>query len=193
MPAPLLTFDGINFSQSGCGCYPPDTNGDVGPTHYVQSVNSSFRVFDKTGTPLAGPVTFNSFFSSLAGTPCQNLNRGDPFVFYDQLADRWVVSDFAFASFPGTNFYECIGVSQSGDPVAGGWALYALPVDAANLDDYPKAAMWSNPPAGAESATAPAEPITSRSISSLMADLQRGESLCPRSRIDAERWTRQRN
>src|SRR5439155_2730038 len=41
MPAPLLTFDGMNSAQSGCMCLPPDTDGDVGPSHYVQSVNSS--------------------------------------------------------------------------------------------------------------------------------------------------------
>jgi len=148
MPVPLLTFDGINFSTSGCGCYPPDTNGDVGPNHYVQTVNIGFRVFDKSGNPLAPLVQYNSFFAPLTGTPCQNLNRGDPFVFYDQVANRWVVSDFAFASFPGANFYECIGVSQGPDPVAGPWNLYALPVDATNLDDYPKLAMWNNPQPG---------------------------------------------
>jgi hypothetical protein len=64
------------------------------------------------------------------------------------MADRWVVSDFAFVSYPGTNFYECIGVSQTGDPVAGGWNRYALLVDPANLDDYPKMAMWNNPQPG---------------------------------------------
>src|SRR5439155_26052914 len=36
MPAPVLTFDGINAANSGCGCTPPDTDGDVGPNHYVQ-------------------------------------------------------------------------------------------------------------------------------------------------------------
>ena len=30
MSAPLLTFDGMNSSQSGCLCLPPDTDGDVG-------------------------------------------------------------------------------------------------------------------------------------------------------------------
>jgi len=147
MPPPLLTFDGINFSTSGCGCYPPDTNGDVGPNHYVQTVNTGFRVYDKSGNPLAPFTTYNSFFAPLIGTPCQNLNRGDPFVFYDQLADRWVVSDFAFASFPGANFYECIGVSQGSNPT-GGYNLYAVPVDPTNLDDYPKMALWPNPQPG---------------------------------------------
>jgi hypothetical protein len=146
MPPPLLTFDGINLTQSGCGCYPPDTNGDVGPNHYVQSVNTSFRVFDKNGNPLAGPTTFNSFFAPLGRqTPCgNNQNQGDPFVFYDQLADRWVITDFAFPSFPGSSFWECIGVSQTSDPT-GAYFLYALQVDPANpryLGDYPKLALW---------------------------------------------------
>ena len=53
MPAPLLTFDGVSAAQSGCGCFPPDSNGDVGPNHYVNAVNSAFRVFDKSGNPLS--------------------------------------------------------------------------------------------------------------------------------------------
>src|SRR6478752_5836291 len=54
MPAPSLTFDGMNSTQSGCGCLPPDSNGDVGPNHYVNAVNSSIKIFDKAGTPLNG-------------------------------------------------------------------------------------------------------------------------------------------
>jgi hypothetical protein len=147
MPPPLLTFDGINAAQSGCGCLPPDPNGDVGPNHYIQSVNTSFEVFDKNGNTLSGPTTFNSFFAPLGRTtPCgNNQNDGDPFVFYDQIANRWVVSDFAFPSFPGHSFWQCIGVSRTGDPVTGGWFLYALQVDPANpnrLGDYPKFALW---------------------------------------------------
>jgi hypothetical protein len=149
MPPPLLTFDGVNQSQSLCGCLPPDSQGDVGPNHYVNAVNGSFRVFDKSGNPLSPVTTYNSFFAPLVGTPCgSNQNRGDPFVLYDHIANRWVITDFAFASFPGVNFYECIGVSQSPDPVAGPWALYAVLVDATNLNDYPKMALWNNPAPG---------------------------------------------
>jgi hypothetical protein len=147
MPPPLLTFDGINSVESACGCLPPDTQGDVGPNHYVEVVNVAFRVYDKSGNPLTPPTTFNSLFAPLVGTPCSGLNRGDPFVLYDHLADRWVISDFAFASFPGANFYQCIGVSQTPDP-AGAYNLYALLVDATNLNDYPKMALWNNPQPG---------------------------------------------
>jgi hypothetical protein len=151
MPAPLLTFEGMNSNQSGCLCLPPDTDGDVGPNHYVQSVNSSIKIFDKSGNPLNGAngTTYNSFFLALAGTPCSGFNNGDGFVFYDHLADRWVVSDFAFpGSLPGAGpFYQCIGVSQTGDPVNGGWFLYAIQHDPANptwIGDYPKLAMWNS-------------------------------------------------
>jgi len=147
MPPPLLTFDGVNAAASQCGCLPPDTQGDVGPNHYVEGVNVRFRVYDKSGTPLTPATTFNSFFATLTGTPCQNANNGDPFVFYDHQADRWVITDFAFPTFPGSSFYECIGVSQSPDPVAGPWALYAIQVDPANptfLGDYPKMALWND-------------------------------------------------
>ena len=155
MPGPVLTFDGMNAAQSGCSCLPPDSDGDVGPNHYVNVVNTSIKIFDKSGNPLNGAngTTFNSFFAPLgSSTPCGNnqnggnLNHGDPFVFYDQIANRWVVADFAFPSFPGTGpFHECIGVSKTGDPVSGGWWLYALQVDPAfpnRMGDYPKFALW---------------------------------------------------
>jgi hypothetical protein len=151
MPSPIATFDGMNAVESGCDCTPPDTHGDVGPNHYIQSVNSSIKIFDKSGEALNGNrgTTYNSFFAALgSATPCgRNQNRGDGFVFYDQIASRWVVSDFAFdGGLPGTGpFYQCIGVSKSADPVAGGWYLYALQVDPSNptwVGDYPKLGMW---------------------------------------------------
>ncbi|HEY2681760.1 MAG TPA: hypothetical protein VGI59_10600, partial [Candidatus Udaeobacter sp.] len=149
MPSPIQTFAGMNSTQSGCGCLPPDSDGDVGPNHYINSVNSSIKIFDKLGNPLNGTngTTYNSFFSALgAGNPCgNNRNDGDGIVFYDHMADRWVVSDFAFPAFPGTSFWQCIGVSRTSDPVSGGWWLYAIQVDPAHnnyLGDYPKFGLW---------------------------------------------------
>ena len=90
MPPPLLTFAGTDRPGSGCNCRPPDTNGDVGPNHYVQTVNNGFRVFDKSGNPLTNFITYNSFFSALGtSNPCgNNQNQGDVFAFYDQNANR---------------------------------------------------------------------------------------------------------
>src|SRR4051812_12465520 len=53
MPGPLLTFEGHNNT---CGCQPPDTDGDVGPNHYVEAINESIKIFDKSGNTLSGPT-----------------------------------------------------------------------------------------------------------------------------------------
>ena len=70
MPGPVLTFDGMNAAQSGCSCLPPDSDGDVGPNHYVNVVNTSIKIFDKSGNPLNGAngTTFNSFFAPLGSS-----------------------------------------------------------------------------------------------------------------------------
>lgn len=143
MPPPLLTFEGTSHEEGDGN--PPDTNGDVGPNHYVQAVNSAFKVFDKNGNTLSGPTTFNSFFAPLGtSTPCGlSEHKTDPFVLYDQMADRWVITDHA-NNYDETTFQECIGVSRTGDPVTGGWCLYALQ-DNPNpgiAGDYPKYGLW---------------------------------------------------
>ena len=80
--------------NNGCGCYPPDTNGAAGQNDYVQVVNAQFAAWTKTGTQVVPPTTINTLFP---GTPhCGSLNRGDPVVVYDQFAQRFVISQFAF-------------------------------------------------------------------------------------------------
>jgi hypothetical protein len=154
MPPPLLTFEGGAAAQF-CACAPPDTDGDVGPNHYVEAINNAFAVFDKTGNMLAGPITYDTLFAPLPDSnPCgNNQNNGDPFVLYDHVADRWLISDFAFpGGIPGSGpFWQCIAVSQTPDPVAGGWFLYAVqhePSQPTWVGDYPKFALWNNPQPG---------------------------------------------
>src|SRR5438046_684465 len=88
MPAPIRNFNGLPNVD---GVYPPDTNGDVGPNHYVQWVNTSFQIFDKAGTSLYGPAEGNTIWTGF-GDPCETYNEGDPVVLYDQYANRWVMS-----------------------------------------------------------------------------------------------------
>lgn len=129
-------FQGIN-QAGGCGnCAPPDTNGDVGPNHYVQSVNSSFAVYSKTGTKLYGPANINTLWSGFGGA-CQTRNDGDPIVLYDSMADRWLVSQFTAAS----PYYECVAISQTGDPL-GAWYRYAFQLSTADFPDYPHLGVW---------------------------------------------------
>ena len=143
-PAPSGSFKGLDLQNWGAG-WPPDTHGDVGPNHYIQAVNTSIGVFDKsTGTRLAA-FTFNNFFIANGGTgTCATYNYGDPVVLYDQVSGRWIISDFAFASASKPPYYECIAVSKTADPVSGGWWLYTMVADTASLNDYPKFGIWSD-------------------------------------------------
>src|SRR5262245_37539077 len=85
MPAPVVSFEGMNAPN---GYAPPDTNGDVGPNHYVQTVNASFQIWNKSGTSLYGPADMKVLWSGFGGV-CESTNFGDPIVLYDQLANRW--------------------------------------------------------------------------------------------------------
>jgi hypothetical protein len=139
MPAPIANFAGLDFSNWGAG-WPPDTNGDVGPDHYIQTVNISIGIYDKTGSQLAA-FTFDNFFAG-TGTPCDYSNDGDPIALYDALADRWLIADFSLPN--GGPYYECIAVSQTGDPVSGGWYFYAFVAGfpGQSWHDYPKLGVW---------------------------------------------------
>ena len=120
-------------SSVPCGAgTPPDTNGAVGPNNYIQSVNSSFGIYSKTGT-LQASFTENALFATSGTNPCNGNSFGDPVVVYDAIADRWILTNFAFALVAGNPvapYYECIAVSKTGDPVNGGWYLYPLQWDA---------------------------------------------------------------
>ena len=97
MPGTILNFDGILFPGVNCNCIPPDANGAVGATQYVQIVNEGYQVFDKTtGVSVLGPVGIATIWSGFGGV-CQNNADGDPIVLYDHLANRWLVTQSAGA------------------------------------------------------------------------------------------------
>ena len=61
MPNPILNFDGIAFPGVTCNCAPPDTNGEVGATQYLQIVNKGIEVWDKnTGTQVLPPTAIGT-------------------------------------------------------------------------------------------------------------------------------------
>ena len=145
MPAPTQNFAGVsnadNFTVLGGRVLPPDTNGDVGPNHYVQTVNLLLRVFDKTGAPLTPPIPMSSLFTALGGI-CSTNNNGDPIALYDPLADRWLLSQFAFTG-GGTTppYHQCIAISQTGDPT-GAYYTWDFIMPGNNLNDYPHFGVW---------------------------------------------------
>ena len=137
MPAPILNFDGIPFPGVGCNCAPPDTNGEVGATQYVQMVNEGFQVFDKvTGASIVGPTAISALWAGFGGV-CESNGHGDPVVLYDQIANRWLISQFAGSSIPTD---ECIAVSQTSD-ATGAYNRYGFHLGT-NFADYPHLGVW---------------------------------------------------
>jgi hypothetical protein len=136
---PLSATAGVNFAgiPNVSGVLPPDTNGDVGPNHFVQMVNSAFQIWDKSGSSLLGPSDLSTLWTGF-GLPCAGDNDGDPVVLYDSIADRWILSQFvAVAPFYG----ECIAVSQTGDPT-GAYYRYYFPLSTTVFYDYPHLGVW---------------------------------------------------
>ena len=131
----LLSFDGPTAAQGGA--IPPDTNGSVGSTQFVEITNVVYEVFDKTsGNVLLGPTTINTIWQGFGGL-CENTNGGDPIVLWDKPAQRWFVSQLAHE---GSQFALCIAVSTSSD-ATGSYNRYAYSTGP-NLPDYPKYAVW---------------------------------------------------
>lgn len=139
----VATTPGLGFAGVGNGDYgftpdaaPPDTNGAVGATQYVQWVNEDFAVFNKsTGALVFGPVAGNTLWAGFGGG-CQTNNDGDPIVQYDQLANRWIMTQFSVSTTP---FLQCVAVSTTSD-ATGSYNRYSFSYT--NFPDYPKLGVW---------------------------------------------------
>ncbi|MPZ54248.1 MAG: hypothetical protein GEU79_16210, partial [Acidimicrobiia bacterium] len=138
-PDPIVNFEGQSDDDNDAtpGAFrlvPPDTEGDVGPNHYVQMINIITEIYDKQGNSMLGPFANIDLFSGFGGA-CETENNGDPIALYDQFADRWMLSQFAIEQ-----GIQCVAVSTTGDPT-GSYHRYAFKV-APTGNDYPKMGVW---------------------------------------------------
>ena len=71
-------------------------------------------------------------------------------MIHDPAADRWILTNLAYSGGATSGpFDQCIAVSQTSDPVTGGWYLYDLRMDQGavpvnTLNDYPKFGIWTD-------------------------------------------------
>ncbi|MBM3436073.1 MAG: hypothetical protein FJY07_07675, partial [Bacteroidetes bacterium] len=120
---PILTFLAASANAT-----PTDPTGAVGPNHFVNAWNSSFRIWDKQGNPLTPAASLATIFPG--------ETAGDPIVMYDQIADRFIVTEFTFLN----GFL--VAVSQGPNPVTSGWFTYFFQTN--SFPDYPKFSLWSD-------------------------------------------------
>lgn len=139
---PLFTFEGLsnqdNANVVGFRVNPPDPVGDVGPNHYVEMTNLAVAVYDKLGNKLMGPIAIGDIWNDFAVADCGE-DWGDPIVVYDQLVDRWILSQFTAQ---GPEYFSCVAVSQTGDPT-GAYYRYAFSAGPF-FPDYPKYGVWTD-------------------------------------------------
>jgi hypothetical protein len=128
----LLSFDGNSNTNSVA---PPDCDGDVGPNHCFNVVNSHYSIFDKMGHLLLGPINNSVIFNGLP----DNANSGDAVVLYDEVSDRWIFTQFSLPNYPAGPFYEMVAVSQTPDPLG---AYYRYQFLFTYMPDYPKLGVW---------------------------------------------------
>lgn len=125
-------FDGMGYT-SVC---PADPTLAVGPNHTLQMINGGsgayLKVWNKSGTQLLA----QTYMDAITGKG----GLGDPVALYDQLADRFVITEFANKSETGSEGLV-IAVSKTNDPT-GLWSVYFFTYTL--FPDYPKFALWNN-------------------------------------------------
>jgi hypothetical protein len=134
----IANFEGLANADNPFEVSPPDPNGEVGPNHFVEMVNLVFAVYSKNGSRLPGPVTLGTLWQGFAIDDCTDLS-GDPVVLYDQLANRWILTQFTTR---GPIYYNCVAISTTGSPT-GSYYRYAFSTGL-NFPDYPKYGVWPN-------------------------------------------------
>src|ERR1700730_6315381 len=121
------SLEGIDFIGSNCGCLPPDTNAAVGNDFVIETVNFQIRIWNKT----LGNILFNEPLAQFFGASTD----GDPYVVYDDIADRWYV-----VAFDSNHTGLFLALSNDGNPLHGFLPTFDLqdPPFPAGFPDYPK-------------------------------------------------------
>jgi hypothetical protein len=155
-PQTFANFEGLsnqdNFNLFGFRVNPPDPVGDVGRFHYVEMTNLAVAVYDKQGNLMMGPLAIGDLWAGFPIEDCTDPS-GDPIVVYDQLVNRWILSQFTTRGFsdPTLPFYNCVAVSKTPDPT-GEYYRYAFITQPDSFDridgyffpDYPKYGVWTD-------------------------------------------------
>jgi hypothetical protein len=136
-PTALFSFEGNPVGNNA----PPDTEGAIGPNHYVEYTNLQVGVYDKATHALIGSrFLLSSLFAKLGGI-CAATDDGDPIVLYDKLANRWILSQFGFVALNVPPYHQCVAISKTPDP-KGAYYAYDFQLPGQEFPDYPKFGTW---------------------------------------------------
>ncbi|HTL18865.1 MAG TPA: hypothetical protein VL793_16630 [Patescibacteria group bacterium] len=122
---------------------PPDSEGAVGLSHYVEFINGRFSVFNKSDGAQVKTMTDRVFWSQAGITLPSTWDVTDPRLIFDTSSQRWFASqvDFDTTGAINTNRF-LLAISSSPDPT-GSWNAVFIPSDpGGNLfADFPTLGM----------------------------------------------------
>jgi len=138
---------GQNFTastfQSDVFSKPPDPDGVVGPSHYVELINGRFSIYDKaTGTNVRS-ITDRTFWAQ-AGVDLTGVNISDPRIIFDKSVNRWFASqiDFNLNNLVSNRFL--LAISATNDPT-GAWNAVTFQADpGGTFADFPTLGLDAN-------------------------------------------------
>jgi hypothetical protein len=141
-PQTLSTqFDGVT-GPTETFAFPPDSNGDVGPTQYFVFVNGRIRTFNKTTGIADGVINMDPdvFFNSVMTPPTSGNFTTDPQVRFDRLSSRWFLCmiDVPGGGTIANRVMIAVSDAASNGVISGTttWTLYQFQGDAALFTDY---------------------------------------------------------
>jgi hypothetical protein len=126
-----LNQAGLNASDAGGGT-PPDTTGAIGPSNYVELVNSEIAVYSRSSL---GSPTAQEAEKVLSGT---SYDTCDGQIQWDQQGQRWLYSMLECdPTAPSEQLYLGWSKTPSPDLSPSNWCQYTLDTGS-TIEDYPK-------------------------------------------------------
>jgi hypothetical protein len=136
-PPPLAVgtnFKGLSFVDTNCGCFPPDGALAVGNGFIMEGVNTAFRVTDMQGNNLLTESS-QALFSSVS----PSFTQTDPYIVYDDIAQRWYVTMLDDPEGPYGNFADLLfAASNDANPLHGFSLQERIHIGPADFLDFPK-------------------------------------------------------
>lgn len=129
--SPPVSAGFLALLDDNSGTVPPDTHGAVGPNYIMVTLNTQFRILDRSGAAIS-TVSPGGFWGVQAGH-----SLSDPEITYDPYAGRFITS--ILTDYGSTAAALLIAVSQTSDP-RGNWNTYRYTTNpsTATIPDQPR-------------------------------------------------------
>jgi hypothetical protein len=136
--ATVTSYPNVSPSFDGdyeTGLTPPDTTGAIGPDRYIETINTQYSIYNRSGTLINGGT-----LGDLTGIPTGLFGYAlsDPQIMWDAKTQRFYYSAVYYDSLFLSDNGLAVGWSTTATPSsASDWCQYAIQFGG-DLPDYPK-------------------------------------------------------